>query len=84
MKIKHLITPRKILYQYDIDIDYIYHNDIYTVFFNDKNETYKYLDDNFLLLFSLSANALTLTEAINASLANNLSIKIENINVNLA
>ena len=38
----------------------------------------------FLFLFSLSANALTLSEAINASLANNLSIKIENINVNLA
>ena len=38
----------------------------------------------FLLQFSFSANALTLSEAINASLANNLSIKIENINVNLA
>ena len=37
-----------------------------------------------LLLFSIPAHALTLTEAINASLANNLSIKIENINVNLA
>ena len=37
----------------------------------------------FLLLFSIPAHALTLTEAINASLANNLSIKIENINVNL-
>ena len=37
-----------------------------------------------LLLFSTPAHALTLTEAINASLANNLSIKIENINVDLA
>ena len=37
-----------------------------------------------LLLFNLPAHALTLTEAINASLANNLSIKIEKINVNLA
>ena len=49
MKIKHLITPRKTLYQYDIDIDYIYHHDIYTIFFYDKNETYKYLDDNFFI-----------------------------------
>ena len=44
---KYLITLRKILYQHDIDIDYIYHNDIYTLYFYDKNETYKYLDDNF-------------------------------------
>ena len=39
---KYLITPRKILYQNDIDIDYIYHNDIYISFFKDKNETYKH------------------------------------------
>ena len=50
MKIEHLITPRKTLYQYDIDIDYIYHNDTYIPsFFKDKNETYKYFDDNFFI-----------------------------------
>ena len=69
---KHLITPRKILYQDDIDIDYIYHNDIYLLFFRIKMKPINIWTITFLLLFSFSANALTLSEAINASLANNL------------